>query len=56
MVWVVGGGGFGGKWLVSFGALLGCTLVGVVVGLLKVIHTTNIWPVGYRPKPLFERV
>lgn len=55
VVWVVGGGGFCGKWWVPFGALLGCTLVGIVVGWLKVIHTTKIWPVGYRPKHLFER-
>jgi len=54
VVWVVGRDGFAGNWWVSFGALLGRTLGGVVLGSLKVIHTRNICLVGYRLKPLFE--
>ncbi|QCD89632.1 hypothetical protein DEO72_LG4g578 [Vigna unguiculata] len=54
VIWVVGRGGFARNWWVSFSELLGRTLGGVVLGSLKAIHTRNICPVGYRPKPLFE--
>jgi len=39
---------------VPFSALLGRSLGGVVLGSLKTIHTRNLCPIGYRPKPLFE--
>ena len=32
MVWVVGGGGFRGKWWIPFDSLVGRSLVSVVVG------------------------
>jgi len=54
VVWVVGCGWFAENWWVPFGTLLGRSLGGVVLGSLKVIHTSNLCPVGYCPKPLFE--